>query len=143
MVCRCCAMSADTPRRRSLRRTSTVRRKRRKLGGGFRSLRVLSKGCQSQSKPGTVPKMVNPGPCKELRRRKSATISGWDCPLLTFIYPGFEHVAHVGTPRINHPLWLPLRKSSGSFPHSLLTTSKERFIGHKKALGRRKGCGCL
>ena len=34
--------------------------------------------------------MVYPEPCKELRRRISATISGWDCPLLTFIYPGFD-----------------------------------------------------
>ena len=28
--------------------------------------------------------------CRELKRRISATISGWDCPLLTFIYPGFD-----------------------------------------------------
>ena len=27
---------------------------------------------------------------QELRRRNSATSSGWDCPLLTFIYPGFD-----------------------------------------------------
>ena len=37
-------------------------------------------------------KMVYPEPCKELRMRPqlfkkaAATISGWDCPLLTFIY---------------------------------------------------------
>ena len=37
------------------------------------------------SKPGI--KMVYPEPCKELGRRISATISGWDCPLLTLIYP--------------------------------------------------------
>ena len=41
-----------------------------------------------QSKPGT--KMVYPEPCKELRRRNSAAVSGWDCPLPTFIYPGFD-----------------------------------------------------
>ena len=40
------------------------------------------------SKPGT--KMMNPEPCGELKRRISATIYGWDCPLLTFIYPGFD-----------------------------------------------------
>ena len=36
------------------------------------------------------------GTLQELRRRISATISGWDCPL-TFINPriGFEQVAHV------------------------------------------------
>ena len=33
--------------------------------------------------------------CKELRRRISAAISGWDCPLLTFIYPGFDCGSHV------------------------------------------------
>ena len=27
---------------------------------------------------------------QELRRRISAAIYGWDCPLLTFIYPGFD-----------------------------------------------------
>ena len=32
---------------------------------------------------------------EELRRRKSADIYGWDCPLLTFIYPGFEQVAQL------------------------------------------------
>ena len=36
--------------------------------------------------------MVDPEPCKELRRRNSAAIYG-DHPLLTFIYPGVEHVA--------------------------------------------------
>ena len=35
-------------------------------------------------------KMVDPEPCKELRSRISAAIFGWDCPLLTFIYPGFD-----------------------------------------------------
>ena len=42
---------------------------------------------ESQSKPGT--KMVHPEPCKEIRRRISAAIYGWDWPLLIFIYPGF------------------------------------------------------
>ena len=32
---------------------------------------------------------------QELRMRISATISGWDCPLLTFIYPGFDCGSHV------------------------------------------------
>ena len=32
----------------------------------------------------------------ELRRRISETISGRDCPLRTFIYPGFEQVANLG-----------------------------------------------
>ena len=27
---------------------------------------------------------------QELERRMSATISGWDCPLPTFIYPAFD-----------------------------------------------------
>ena len=29
------------------------------------------------------------------KTRISAAIYGWDWPLLTFIYPGFEHVAHL------------------------------------------------
>ena len=37
-------------------------------------------------KPGI--KMDYPEPCKELRRRICATLFGWDCPLLTFIYLG-------------------------------------------------------
>ena len=48
--------------------------------------------CKSQSKPGT--KMVNPEPCKELERRTSATISGWDYPFLPFVYRVLI-VAHV------------------------------------------------
>ena len=43
---------------------------------------------ESQSKPGS--KMVDPDLCKEFRRRISAAIYGWDCPLVTFIYPGFD-----------------------------------------------------
>ena len=38
---------------------------------------------------GPATKMVHPEPCKELRRRISATIYGWDRPLLPFIYPFF------------------------------------------------------
>ena len=38
---------------------------------------------ESQLKPGT--KIIDPEPCKELRRRRSAAIYGWDRPLLTFI----------------------------------------------------------
>ena len=34
--------------------------------------------------------VVIPEPCKELRRRISARIYGWEYPLLTFIYPGFD-----------------------------------------------------
>ena len=36
--------------------------------------------------------MVDPEPCKELNRRISSAIYGWDCPLLTFTYeyPGFD-----------------------------------------------------
>ena len=34
--------------------------------------------------------MVIPEPCTGLRRRNSAAIYGWDRPLLTFIYPGFD-----------------------------------------------------
>ena len=41
-----------------------------------------------ESTPGS--KMVDPEPCKELRRRISAAIRGWEYPLLTFIYPGFD-----------------------------------------------------
>ena len=38
----------------------------------------------------------NQNPVLQWRIRKAAaTISGWDCPLPTFIYPGFEHVAHM------------------------------------------------
>ena len=44
---------------------------------------------ESQSKLGTK-LVVIPELCKEFRRRISAAISGWDRPLLTFIYPGFD-----------------------------------------------------
>ena len=47
---------------------------------------------ESQSKPGI--QMVYPEPCEELRRRPQL-FSGWDRSLLTCIYPGFEHVAHM------------------------------------------------
>ena len=58
-------------------------------------LGALSFSFESQSKPiGT--KMVNPEPCKELERRMSATISGWDCPLLTVIYPGVDCGSYGG-----------------------------------------------
>ena len=40
--------------------------------------------------------MVDPEPCKDLRRRMSAAIHGWDRPLLTFTHPAFEDVAHLG-----------------------------------------------
>ena len=50
---------------------------------------------KSQSKPGT--KMAHPEPCK--KNLKAATaISGWDPPLLTLIYPGFDCDSH-GTSR--------------------------------------------
>ena len=39
--------------------------------------------------------MVYPEPCKELRRRISAAISGWDCLLPTFICPGFDCGSHA------------------------------------------------
>ena len=34
-------------------------------------------------------------------KKAAATISGWDCPLLTFIYPGFEQVAQMEWDRTN------------------------------------------
>ena len=39
--------------------------------------------------------MVYPEPCKELRRQNSATISGCDCPLLTFIDHRVLIAAHL------------------------------------------------
>ena len=64
-------------------------------GGGVTPLftpLVLLEECswayESQSKPGT--KMVYPEPCTGVGRRISAAICGWDRPLLTFIYPGFD-----------------------------------------------------
>ena len=45
-----------------------------------------------------------PEPCKELRRRIPATNSGWDYPLLTFIYPGF----HCGS---NEAQWCSMMES--------------------------------
>ena len=42
---------------------------------------------EPQSKPGI--NMVYPIPCKEITKT-GATICGWDCPLLTFIYPSFD-----------------------------------------------------
>ena len=36
--------------------------------------------------------MVYPEPCEE--SKKAAAIYGWDCPLLTFIYPGFDDGSH-------------------------------------------------
>ena len=56
---------------------------------------------ESQSKPiGT--KMVIPEPCTGIRRRISAALFyGWDRPLLTFIYPGFDcgSVEYMGAGR--------------------------------------------
>ena len=49
---------------------------------------------ESQSKPGI--RMAYPEPLKELRRRISAAICGWDHPLLTFTYRVLI-VAHFGT----------------------------------------------
>ena len=43
-------------------------------------------------------KMVYPEPGKELRRRISAAMYGWDNPFLTFLDPGFEHVAQMKPP---------------------------------------------
>ena len=49
---------------------------------------------ESQSKPIGTKMVVIPEPCTGLRRI-SAAIYGWDRPLLTFIYPGFEQVAQM------------------------------------------------
>ena len=51
------------------------------------NLRVLTSSPVC-SKPGI--KMVDPELCKEIQSRISAAVFGWDCPLLTFIYPGFD-----------------------------------------------------
>ena len=48
---------------------------------------------EAQSKPGTK-MVVIPEPCTGLGRRISAAIYGWDRPLLTFIYPGFDCGPH-------------------------------------------------
>ena len=51
------------------------------------------------SKPGI--KMAFSEPCKELNRLRRL-ILGWDSPLLTLIYAGFEQVAQVLAPYIAH-----------------------------------------
>ena len=42
-----------------------------------------------QSKPGT--KMVSPEPCFKKQKGGRISMSGWDCPSLTIIYPGFDY----------------------------------------------------
>ena len=54
---------------------------------------------------------------QEIRRRLSAPIYGWDCPLLTFIYPCFDcgstdnlvvettHISDHGEQRERHPFF--------------------------------------
>ena len=51
----------------------------------------LATSHESQSKPGT--QMVYPEPCKEFKKA-AAAIYGWDCPLPTVIYPGFDCGSH-------------------------------------------------
>ena len=59
----------------------------------FSFLRIFQgRSRETQSNPGI--NMVGIPMLQELRRI-SATPSGWDCPLLTFICPGFEQVAHI------------------------------------------------
>ena len=56
----------------------------------------------NQNRFGT--KMVYPELRKALRRRISAAIYGWDCPLLTVIYPGF----HCGSGVASRPFQLTM-----------------------------------
>ena len=70
---------------------------------------ILRNPSESESKPGTI--MVYPEPIKRIK--KAAAIYGWDCPLLTFIYPGFgcgssekpfEKVPRFSTMILRNPL---------------------------------------
>ena len=98
------------------------------LEGMLKNLTTPAGLCTSQSKPDI--QMVYPEACKELRRRISATISGWDCPLLTFIYkyPGFEHVTQLS---------FPLRKVGISFE----TGGGQPKSPHLQGQQKRNGLG--
>ena len=65
--------------------------------------------------------VVIPEPCKEFRRRISAAISGWNRPVLTFIYPGFGSNVHELS-----PIWLWLKKTElqDGLPWEVETWSK-------------------
>ena len=62
--------------------------------GGEEAVQALTahwKGLQlSHNQNRSVFKMVDTEPCKEIQGRTPATIYGWDCLLLTFIYPGID-----------------------------------------------------
>ena len=82
-------------------------------------------------------------PCKEIRRRTSATIYGWECPLLTFIYPGFD----CGSPGLDKQGGSPKPKVAANHASVLLVCwSRENQENPKGKKGRRlvqsgnKGC---
>ena len=81
--------------------------------------------------------MVDPEPCKELRRRIFAAIYGWDCPLLTFIYLGFD-CGSIGNARhgihhelIPHKPEIPLRASGSTAGHHLIPAASMALGAHK------------
>ena len=64
--------------------------------------------------------VVIPEPCTGLRRRISAAIYGWDRPLLTFIYPGFD----CGSPGPSPAFQNALSQISSKYP-----SEKNFFVG--------------
>ena len=64
----------------------------------------------------------------KLRRRISATISGWDCPLPTFIYPGFDCGSPEGTSDFGHVEQMKRGNCSSIF---CLLVLRERGLGNE------------
>ena len=71
--------------------------------------------------------MVYQEPCKEVRRRISAAIHGWDRPLQTFIYPGFDCGSLGGSQRPNKSKFSCLLKFARWPAGSAATSSLERY----------------
>ena len=58
----------------------------REVSSTVRDFSSLARGLQNPVLKWSIPRTMLP----ELRRRIAAAIYGWDCPFLTFIYPGFD-----------------------------------------------------
>ena len=97
-----------------------------------------SEPIESQSKPGT--NMVNPELCKGLRRRISAAIYGWDCPLLSFIYPGFDCSSIGRLPLASSQLKYPQTINEALFPWHVSGTSRTRGASLQRT-ARNHPCG--
>ena len=65
------------------------------------SLLGFKRNLESSSKPGI--NMFYPEPCKAGMKKAAAAIYGWDCPLLLFIYSGFDCGSHAQSKHLQCP----------------------------------------